>query len=115
MHVGRTHEEALRKGRPGHDEFCHFLAPYGRFSSYRLPGGEKYALLASWDLVLGLDLERVAREGVEIPPDVQLLVDERDEARRGKDFARSDDIRDRLTEMGWEVMDTAEGTKIRPR
>ena len=41
VHVGRTHEAALVKGRPGHDEFTKFLSPYGRFSSYRLADGSK--------------------------------------------------------------------------
>jgi alkanesulfonate monooxygenase SsuD/methylene tetrahydromethanopterin reductase-like flavin-dependent oxidoreductase (luciferase family) len=41
VHVGRTHEEAVRRGRPGHDEFTKFLAPYGRFSSYRMANGDK--------------------------------------------------------------------------
>jgi cysteinyl-tRNA synthetase len=77
-----------------------------------VPGGEKYALLASWDKVLGLDLERLA--GFQIPADVQALIDERDEARRQKDYARSDDIRDRLTGLGWEVMDTPQGSRVRP-
>jgi alkanesulfonate monooxygenase SsuD/methylene tetrahydromethanopterin reductase-like flavin-dependent oxidoreductase (luciferase family) len=40
-HVGRTRDEALRKGRPGHDEFCKFLSPYGRFNSYRTASGDK--------------------------------------------------------------------------
>ena len=40
---------------------------------------------------------------------------ERDAARAGKDFATSDRIRDELAAMGLEVMDTAEGTKVRPR
>ena len=31
------------KGRPGHVEFCNFLSPYGRFSSYRNPDGSKVA------------------------------------------------------------------------
>lgn len=79
-----------------------------------IPDGEKYALLASWDHVLGLDLERLAREGFVVPDEVQDLVVERDAARAAKDFERSDALRDRLTEMGWEVMDTAGGTKIRP-
>lgn len=43
IHVGRTREEAMRKGRPGHDEFCKFLSPYGRFSSYRNADGSKVA------------------------------------------------------------------------
>lgn len=41
MHVGRTREEAMRKGRPGHDEFVKFLSPYGRFASYRHADGSK--------------------------------------------------------------------------
>jgi alkanesulfonate monooxygenase SsuD/methylene tetrahydromethanopterin reductase-like flavin-dependent oxidoreductase (luciferase family) len=40
-HVARTREAAIRRARPGHDEFCKFLAPYGRFSSYRLADGSK--------------------------------------------------------------------------
>jgi cysteinyl-tRNA synthetase len=84
-------------------------------ASSEVPGGEKFALLASWDQVLGLDLDRLAREGFEVPEDVQSLVRERDEARRAKDYAGSDAIRDRLTQMGWEVMDTPEGTKVRPK
>jgi cysteinyl-tRNA synthetase len=75
---------------------------------------EKFALLSSWDSVLGLDLGRLAREGFEVPDDVSALVAQRDEARSRKDFARSDEIRSRLVEMGWEVMDTADGTRVRP-
>ncbi|MGH2556100.1 MAG: cysteine--tRNA ligase [Actinomycetota bacterium] len=80
-----------------------------------VPGNEKFALLSSWDHVLGLDLGRLAREGFDVPEEIQALVRERDEARQAKDYARSDAIRDRLTEMGWEAMDTAEGTKVRPK
>ncbi len=82
--------------------------------SAMLPDGDKYALLASWDAVLGLDLERLALETQEIPPEVRDLVAERDRAREAKDFARSDEIRDQLAAQGWEVMDTAEGTRVRP-
>ena len=43
VHVGKTREAAMKKGKPGHDEFCRFLAPYGRFSSYRNADGSKVA------------------------------------------------------------------------
>ena len=43
LHVGKTYEQALVKGRPGQDEFNKFLSPYGRFSSYRNPDGSKVA------------------------------------------------------------------------
>jgi cysteinyl-tRNA synthetase len=82
--------------------------------SAEIPDGDKYSLLASWDAVLGLDLERLAREGFEVPTDVQRMVQERDRARAERDFERSDAIRARLTEMGWEVMDTDQGTTVRP-
>ena len=76
--------------------------------------GQRYDLLASWDAVLGLDLQRLAREGFELPDDVSALIEERDRARRARDFDRSDAIRARLIEMGWEIMDTADGTTVRP-
>ena len=40
------------------------------------------------------------------------LVAARDEARRAKDFARADAIRDELTGLGWTVEDTPSGTAI---
>jgi cysteinyl-tRNA synthetase len=43
------------------------------------------------------------------------LLAERDEARAAKDFARADEIRDRLAEMGWEVRDSADGARLVPR
>ncbi len=83
-------------------------------SSSAVSDGEKFVLLSSWDQVLGVDLERLAREHWEPGEEIQELVRKRDEARRAKDFATSDAIRDQLTAMGLEVMDTAEGTKVRP-
>ncbi|MFN8216319.1 MAG: cysteine--tRNA ligase [Solirubrobacterales bacterium] len=43
------------------------------------------------------------------------LMAEREEARGAKDFARADEIRERLAEMGWEVRDSAEGPRLVPR
>ncbi|MGZ4149030.1 MAG: cysteine--tRNA ligase [Actinomycetota bacterium] len=84
-------------------------------SAHEVPDGEKYALLASWDAVLGLDLEREALAAWEPDDAVRALVAERDTARAAKDYATSDRIRDELSAMGLEVMDTPEGTKVRPR
>jgi cysteinyl-tRNA synthetase len=80
-----------------------------------ISGGEKYALLASWDSVLGLDLERTALEAWEPGEDVQELVRRRDQARHAKDFGAADDLRKQLQDQGLEVMDTPDGTKVRPR
>jgi cysteinyl-tRNA synthetase len=39
----------------------------------------------------------------------------RDEARAAKDYAKSDALRDELAAVGLEVMDTPQGTAVRPR
>ena len=84
-------------------------------ASPEVPDGEKYALVASWDAVLGLDVERDAREGWQPTVEMDALVAERDAARAARDFAKADEIRDRLQSMGLDVMDTPDGTRVRPR
>jgi cysteinyl-tRNA synthetase len=80
-----------------------------------VPEDEKYRLLAAWDDVLGLELERQATTHWEPTDEMRAMMAERDAARDAKDFATSDRIRDELTAMGLEVMDTPEGTRVRPR
>ena len=45
--------------------------------------------------------------------EIQLLIDERTQARTNKDWAKSDEIRDQLLEQGIELLDSAEGTNWR--
>jgi cysteinyl-tRNA synthetase len=84
-------------------------------SSPTVPDDEKYRLLADWDAVLGLDLEREAIASWEPSDEVRALMAERDTSRDARDYATSDEIRDRLAAMGLEVMDTPDGTRVRPR
>ena len=60
--------------------------------------------------VLGLALRA---EGQQVDPDSSALVAERDEARRARDFARADRLRDQLAALGWTVEDGPEGTRLR--
>lgn len=48
-----------------------------------------------------------------IPADVQALIEEREAARKNKDFAGSDRLRDAIKEKGFEVKDTAQGQIVR--
>jgi len=77
--------------------------------------GERFELLRSWDQVLALDLDRLARHGDDLPAEVQDLVRRRDEARAARDYASSDEMRARLESMGYEVSDAPAGTKVRRR
>jgi cysteinyl-tRNA synthetase len=59
-----------------------------------------------------LGLEGVLSSDEEAGEEAQALLRERDEARAARDFARADSARDRLAELGWEVRDSAEGSKL---
>ncbi|OVE75405.1 cysteine--tRNA ligase [bacterium E08(2017)] len=72
--------------------------------------GAVVKLLEDLDNVLGY----LQGEDQEKPDDaVDAMLEERAQARADKDWAKSDEIRDKLAEMGWEVKDTAEGQKLR--
>jgi hypothetical protein len=49
-----------------------------------------------------------------LPPQVELLIDERAAARAERDFAAADALRERIRAMGWEVIDLPNGSTARP-
>src|SRR5262249_31940358 len=59
-----------------------------------------------------LGLDSLLTGDVEAPAEAQKLLDERNQARAAKDFDRADEIRDRLSGMGWEVRDEADGARL---
>ena len=61
--------------------------------------------------VLGLRLEKAGVESAEAAPFVELLIEMREELRRRKLWALSDQIRDRLGELGVVLEDSKEGTR----
>ena len=63
-------------------------------------------LLKKLTRVLGI----MEGEREEISEDIEGLIKERNDARKNKDFARADEIRDKLKEMGIEIEDTRSGT-----
>jgi cysteinyl-tRNA synthetase len=74
--------------------------------------GAPEALREMLELV-GLESLASAEEGA--GSEVERLMAEREGARAGKDFGRADEIRDRLTELGWEVRDSADGPRLVPK
>ena len=60
-----------------------------------------------------LDLE--AEGEIVIPQEVTQLANERENARRERNWKRSDELRQRISALGWEVRDTKDGAKLSPR
>ena len=55
------------------------------------------------------------RDASVIPAEVEALLQERQRARESKNWPQSDQIRDRLAELGWNVKDSKDGQKLTPR
>jgi cysteinyl-tRNA synthetase len=64
--------------------------------------------LAKVDSVLGI--MDFALKFFEVTDEQQKLIDERNEARKAKDFAKSDELRDKLKAEGIELVDNPDGT-----
>ena len=75
-----------------------------------LSDASKKATLLDFDRVLGLGLAGLKK--LEIPQDVQQLIDEREQARKSKDFALSDRLRADIESRGYAVKDTANGPVV---
>ncbi|WP_116089663.1 cysteine--tRNA ligase [Sphingomonas crusticola] len=79
----------------------------------RLSPADRRATIAAFDTTLGLRLRDIARGELRIAPAeaalapeaIEAQLDERQQARAAKDFARSDAIRDALIAAGVDVMD----------
>ncbi|MBF0430089.1 MAG: cysteine--tRNA ligase [Fibrobacteria bacterium] len=78
--------------------------------------GEKGALLLDFDQVLGLDLgksDAPAKESFDtLDRELSSLLQERNEARKSKNFARADEIRDLFKEKGYVIKDGPEGAVL---
>ena len=81
----------------------------------------KLSLLGEFDQVLSLNLLSEAEKARQaaassqeeaLPKEVQALVDERKAARKAKDFAKADALRDQIAALGYAVEETRQGTKV---
>ncbi len=79
----------------------------------------KLSLLTEFDKVLGLDLIENAKKSAnataneDIPAEVLELAEQRKAARKEKNFALADELRDKITALGFEIKETRQGTEIR--
>jgi cysteinyl-tRNA synthetase len=74
---------------------------------------DKKATLFDFDKVLGLGLAKLKKE--KIPNAVMKLVKEREVARKNKDWSKSDELRNKIMELGYLVEDTQSGSIVKKK
>ena len=84
----------------------------------------KLYLIEDFDYVLSLDLrkaaeklkaeqaEREANRYAGIPEEIVQMVEERAAAKKAKDFAKADELRDKVKALGYTIKDTPQGAEI---
>lgn len=77
----------------------------------------KLALIEDFDKVLSLGLIEAANklssaDVEDIPEEILQLAEERSKARKAKDFALADSLRDKISQLGYVIEETRQGTKI---
>ena len=78
----------------------------------QLSTAQAASALAAWrqvDSVLGIG----HKAELEAPPEIMALLEQRQAARKAKDFKRADAVRDELKAKGWLIEDTPKGPKLK--
>lgn len=63
-------------------------------------------LLTKFDSILGIKIDKINEEKELLPEEIMKIVEQRKEARKNKDFQKSDELRDELLKRGYTVKDT---------
>lgn len=80
----------------------------------KLSAEDRLKLAYDFDRVLGLRLDEAVPEQTEsAPEEVVRLADERLEAKRVKDFARADELRNKIRDLGFEVLDSKDSYSLK--
>jgi cysteinyl-tRNA synthetase len=73
---------------------------------------KKLKLLEKFDEVLGLGIKEMKDEKIEIPKEIQALIDSREKLRKEKKWAEADILRERIKEKGFSLKDTPAGVIV---
>lgn len=91
-----------------------------------IPGPDKYDLLIEFDEVLKLGLrnadqnleelgdssQSISENSESLPEDVKVLLEQRKAARNSKDFPLSDDLRNKIAALGYQVEDSKDNLQL---
>jgi cysteinyl-tRNA synthetase len=92
---------------------------FGLVDDPALTPAEKVVLLRDHDEVLGLALTEahaaLAEAAAPVPTEVTALLRARDEARKSRNFAEADRLRQAISDAGYELLDSPQGSSVKRR
>ncbi|MCI5051114.1 MAG: cysteine--tRNA ligase [Candidatus Pacebacteria bacterium] len=88
------------------------LAVFHTMMKSNISADNKLATAYYFDEVFGLGLSEYTEEIIDIPENIQVLLNQRKKARENKNWEESDKLRDTLAEMGYKVLDIDSEQKI---
>lgn len=78
-------------------------------------GEDKLATAFEMDKVLGLSLEETWLKSKDMPAEIASMINERENARKAKDFAKSDELRKAIEAKGYLLEDTIDGAVVKKK
>lgn len=88
--------------------------PMAELGPFQMPDPEAGLPLEVWGRALAAAAKSREEAVPEPPQEVLALVQERAAARKRRDWATADALRDRIANLGWQVLDTREGPRLEP-
>jgi hypothetical protein len=111
--MGRGTVTVIRSGRETQYRTGERFA-VSELGPFQLPAPEAEIPEEIWEEAVAAQIELQEHPGHETPADVLALVEEREAARARRDWVRSDELRDRIAGLGWQIRDTAAGPQVLP-
>lgn len=118
-------DEKLEKVNKFREQFTKFLnddfstpkalATVWEVIKSNIPSDDKYDLIISFDEVLGLRLNEITSSKLQIPNNIQILINKREELRKEGKWEEADKIRFKIEEMGYKIEDRPDGISVLPK
>ncbi|MBL7053361.1 MAG: cysteine--tRNA ligase [Candidatus Portnoybacteria bacterium] len=80
-----------------------------------LSNENKLATILDFDKILGLNLDKIKKEKIDIPEEIKKLLEKREQARKDEKWKEADKIRKEIEKKGYQIEDTTKHSKVRPR
>ena len=75
---------------------------------------EKLYLIGEFDKVLSLDLLKDEDRADDIPAEIKEMAETRWQAKKDKNWAVADEMRNKITALGYQILDSKDGYEIKP-